>query len=59
MSLPLIVVVGATGAQGGSVVEVLLKSGKWKIRGITRDVNSQKSQNLINKGVEMVKSKYW
>ena len=49
----LIVVVGATGKQGGSVIKNLLNKG-WKIRGISRDTTSQKAKELIEQGVEMV-----
>jgi uncharacterized protein YbjT (DUF2867 family) len=54
-----IVVVGATGKQGGSVVRALLKnnnnnSNKWKIKGLTRKVNSEASQKLSQNGVEML-----
>jgi uncharacterized protein YbjT (DUF2867 family) len=40
----LIVVVGATGKQGGSVVNALIKSNQWTIRGLTRNVSSKTSQ---------------
>lgn len=52
----LITVVGATGIQGGSVIAAALKSGDYKIRGITRDVNSDTSKALALQGVEMVKA---
>eukprot|EP01121_Diplochlamys_sp_Union-15-3_P010736 TRINITY_DN3044_c0_g1_i1.p1 TRINITY_DN3044_c0_g1~~TRINITY_DN3044_c0_g1_i1.p1 ORF type:complete len:309 (-),score=78.54 TRINITY_DN3044_c0_g1_i1:32-913(-) len=55
MSKKLITVFGATGAQGGSVIEHLLKDGKWAIRAFTRDPNSKSSQDLKAKGVELVK----
>jgi uncharacterized protein YbjT (DUF2867 family) len=51
---PLIVVFGATGAQGGSVVEHLLKNGLFRIRGITRDASSDKGKALAARGVEVV-----
>jgi uncharacterized protein YbjT (DUF2867 family) len=50
----LVVVVGATGQQGGSVINSLLKDGTFQIRGITRNVNSEKAKALYAKGVEMV-----
>jgi len=51
----LAVVTGATGAQGGSVVNALLKDGTWKVRGLTRDPNSEKAKELKQKGVDVVK----
>lgn len=50
----LIVVLGATGGQGGAVVSRFLQDSNYKIRGISRDPNSAKSKALIAKGVEMV-----
>lgn len=52
----LITVLGATGVQGGSVVASCLKSGDYKVRGVTRNVESAASKALIAKGVEMVKA---
>jgi len=51
----LIVVSGATGAQGGSVVNSLLATGHYKIRGLTRKPDSDKAKALAAKGVEVVK----
>ena len=51
----LIVVVGATGGQGGSVITSFLKDGNWRIRGLTRNPESEKAKALSAKGVEMVK----
>jgi len=50
----LLTVVGATGNQGGSVITAALKEGTWKIRGITRNVDSDSAKALTAKGVEMV-----
>ena len=50
----LLTVVGATGTQGGSVISAALKEGTWKIRGITRKVNSDAAKALTAQGVEMV-----
>ncbi|KAL0489941.1 hypothetical protein AKO1_005487 [Acrasis kona] len=53
--MQLITVVGATGRQGGSVVDYLLKNDKrWKVRATTRNTNSEKSDELRKKGVEVV-----
>ncbi len=50
----LIVVVGATGSQGGSVVKEFLKDPEWRIRGITRNTSSKHAQKLSANRVEMV-----
>lgn len=50
----LMVIVGATGGQGGSVVKTLLKNSEWRLRGITRDVNGAPAKRLAAQGVEMV-----
>ncbi|CAI6096893.1 unnamed protein product [Clonostachys chloroleuca] len=59
MSSPKVIAVfGATGAQGGSVVQSLLKnrSGAFAIRGITRNTGSDKAKALSEEGVEMVQA---
>jgi NmrA-like family len=54
-SKPLITVVGATGAQGSSVVHTFLSAcPSWRIRGLTRNPSSAASKALAAKGVEMV-----
>ncbi|KAH7048228.1 putative NmrA family transcriptional regulator [Macrophomina phaseolina] len=54
----LITVFGATGNQGGSVIETILAdavlSKEFKIRGITRDASKPAAQDLKSKGVEIV-----
>ena len=54
MAEKLIVVIGATGNQGGSVVQTFLELAEWKIRGLTRNVGSSSAKTLQLKGVEMV-----
>ncbi|KAH7261984.1 hypothetical protein BKA59DRAFT_539634 [Fusarium tricinctum] len=59
MSSPqLITVFGALGAQGGSVVQSLLqnKAKTFKIRGVTRNPDSEKAKALASQGVEVVKA---
>tara|TARA_R110002003_G_scaffold141_19_gene12999 strand:+ start:2913 stop:3509 length:597 start_codon:yes stop_codon:yes gene_type:complete len=51
----LIVIVGITGNQGGSVATTFLQYREWRVRGLTRDPLSPTSQALSGKGVEMVK----
>ncbi len=52
---PLVVIVGATGVQGGSVIKALAASNKnYRIRGLTRDPSKPAAQALSQQGVEMV-----
>ncbi|KAJ6490218.1 NmrA-like protein [Mycena vitilis] len=54
-SAHLIAVVGATGAQGSSVIKALAESDKqYRIRGFTRDVAKPAAEALKKQGVEMV-----
>ncbi|KAJ7743933.1 NAD(P)-binding protein [Mycena maculata] len=54
-SAPLVVVVGATGNQGGSVVKALAESDReYRIRGLTRDVTKPAARQLAASGVEMI-----
>lgn len=50
----LLVVIGATGTQGGSVVNTFLNDPEWKIRGLTRNVKGERAQKLSAQGVEVV-----
>lgn len=43
---PLIVICGATGQQGGSVLRAMKKTGKYRFRALTRDPNSTKAQKI-------------
>ena len=49
-----IAVIGATGVQGGGVIQELLKEGSWKIRAITRNPESDKAKALASQGVDVV-----
>lgn len=53
MSLPILTVIGATGAQGGSVVDAAIAAGKYKVRAITRNTSSDKAKALIARGAEV------
>ncbi|KAF7345405.1 NmrA domain-containing protein [Mycena venus] len=54
-SAPLIVVVGATGTQGRSVINALAESDKpYRIRGFTRDATKAAAEALKKRGVEIV-----
>ncbi|KAJ4259584.1 hypothetical protein NW762_007514 [Fusarium torreyae] len=52
----LLVVIGATGGQGGSVVNTFLNDQNWHVRGITRNPSSLKAQTLKARGVEIAQA---
>jgi uncharacterized protein YbjT (DUF2867 family) len=52
-----IMVFGATGQQGGSVVAALLEAG-WRVRALVRDPGSSKSMALRDAGVELVRGAF-
>jgi uncharacterized protein YbjT (DUF2867 family) len=60
-SQKLILVIGATGAQGVAVIDALLApdgdgtSSSYSVRALTRDPLSRRAQELTAKGVECVK----
>ena len=55
-SSKLIVILGATGNQGGSVAESFLSEPDWKVRAITRNSASSKAQTLTSKGAEIIQA---
>ena len=55
MGHPVIAVLGATGAQGGGVVDALLKQGNCTVRAVTR--SAAKAQSLAKReNVEVVEA---
>ncbi|TLS23865.1 hypothetical protein PpBr36_08991 [Pyricularia pennisetigena] len=57
-SKKIITVFGATGNQGGSIVEKFISDPKlkdeWAVRGVTRDVSKDSAKKLASRGVEVV-----
>jgi uncharacterized protein YbjT (DUF2867 family) len=51
---PLITIVGISGKQGRSAAHTLLQSGLYRVRGITRHLDSPESLILAEQGVELV-----
>jgi uncharacterized protein YbjT (DUF2867 family) len=51
---PLITIVGVLGKQGRSVAHTLLQSGRYRVRGITRRVDSPEALGLAEQGAELV-----
>ena len=54
----LILVTGATGAQGGSVARNLLSRGKFAVRALTRNVDSPAAKQLRDLGAEVVQGDF-
>ncbi len=54
----IITVFGATGAQGGGLVQAILNDpgGEFVVRAVTRDPNSDKAKALAGKGAEIVEA---
>jgi NAD(P)-dependent dehydrogenase (short-subunit alcohol dehydrogenase family) len=52
----IIAVTGATGSQGGGVINVMKKTPGWKIRALTRNVNSDAAKKLAAEGIEVVQA---
>ncbi|MGH7224024.1 MAG: NmrA family NAD(P)-binding protein, partial [Gemmataceae bacterium] len=52
----IIAVMGATGSQGGGLIQAILgdPNGGFQARALTRDVNSDKAKALKQQGVEVV-----
>ncbi|KFY43320.1 hypothetical protein V495_04025 [Pseudogymnoascus sp. VKM F-4514 (FW-929)] len=52
----LVTVVGATGMQGGSTIDHLLKHalGNYNVRAVTRNPSSEAAKALVARGLEVV-----
>jgi NAD(P)-dependent dehydrogenase (short-subunit alcohol dehydrogenase family) len=50
----ILAVTGATGTQGGGVINVMKKTPGWKIRALTRNVDSDAAKKLAAEGIEVV-----
>jgi len=51
---PLITIVGATSKQGRSATHTLLESGRYRVRALTRNVDSPQSKSLERQGAELL-----
>src|SRR5215472_370829 len=51
--LPIITVVGASSKQGRSVVDSLARSGRYRVRALTRHLDSGMAQQWRDDGVEV------
>ncbi|KAB2574949.1 NmrA-like family domain-containing protein 1 [Lasiodiplodia theobromae] len=52
----LLVIVGITGNQGGSVADAFINDSNWRIRAITRDTSKGSAQEWAARGVELVRA---
>jgi uncharacterized protein YbjT (DUF2867 family) len=52
---PLVLVIGATGAQGGSVARQLVATDRWRVRALSRDPAADTVRPLRSAGVEVVR----
>lgn len=53
-----IVVCGATGQQGGAVLDALLKTGKWNLVAFSRNLNGPKAEEIKKKGVTVLQADF-
>lgn len=53
-----IAVTGATGTQGGGVVNIMKKTPGWKVRAITRNTQSDVAKKLAAEGIEVVQANF-
>src|ERR1700726_1200895 len=53
-SKPLVTVVGALSKQGRSAAHSLLQSGRYRVRALTRRVDSPEAQSLAREGAKLV-----
>lgn len=53
-----IVVIGATGSQGGGVVNVMKKTPGWKVRALTRNPESEAAKKLAADGIAVVRADF-
>lgn len=54
----IIAVTGATGSQGGGVVNIMQKTPGWTVRAITRNPESESSKKLVAAGVEVIQASF-
>ncbi|KAF5849418.1 hypothetical protein GGP41_006367 [Bipolaris sorokiniana] len=54
----IIAVTGATGSQGGGVVNIMKKTPGWKVRAVTRNPDNNAAKKLAKEGIEVVKADF-
>lgn len=58
MNTKIIAVTGATGSQGGGVVNIMKRTPGWKVRAITRNPESDAAKKLATEGTEVVRADF-
>ena len=60
MSKKIIVVAGATGAQGGGLARAIVqdRTGEFAVRALTRKTHSEKARELAKLGAEVVEANF-
>jgi nucleoside-diphosphate-sugar epimerase len=56
MDSKIVTVLGATGVQGGSVIDNILNDSKYKVRAVTRSPWSEEAESLTLRGAEVVQA---
>lgn len=54
----IIAVTGATGSQGGGVVNIMKTTPGWSIRAVTRNPGSEAAKKLAAEGIEVVQASF-
>src|SRR6478735_5252270 len=57
-STKVIVVLGATGNQGGSVANTFLEKSGWQVRAVTRNTSGANAQALAKRGAQVVSADF-
>jgi hypothetical protein len=54
----IIAVTGATGTQGGGVINIMKKTPGWTVRAVTRNPESDAAKRLAAEGIEVVQANF-
>ena len=54
----IIVVTGATGSQGGGVMNIMKNQANWKVKALTRNPTSDAAKKLAEEGIEVVQGTF-
>jgi NAD(P)-dependent dehydrogenase (short-subunit alcohol dehydrogenase family) len=57
-NVKVIAVTGATGCQGGGVVNIMKKTPGWRVRAVTRNPESEAAKRLVKEGIEVIQADF-